>query len=97
MDPIDIIHELKKRGKSQTQLARDLDISNSVVNNVIHGKVTSHTVAQHIATFLGKQLNEIWPNQYVYKPRNKPRKLDTKKSNENLEVNHDLAKSQATK
>lgn len=30
MEPIDIIHELKKRGKSQTQLARDLDISNSL-------------------------------------------------------------------
>jgi Ner family transcriptional regulator len=97
VEPIDIIHELKKRGKSQTQLTRDLDISNSVVNNVIHGKVTSHTVAQHIATFLGKQLNEIWPGQYVYKPRNRPRKIEPKKAKDNSEANHDLAKSQATK
>lgn len=97
MEPIDIIHELKKRGKSQTQLARDLDISNSVVNNVIHGKVTSHTVAQYIATFLGKQLNDIWPEQYVYKPRKRPRKIEPKKAKNNSEANYDLAKSQTTK
>jgi lambda repressor-like predicted transcriptional regulator len=97
VEPIDIIHELKKRGKSQTQLARDLDISNSVVNNVIHGKVTSHTVAQYIATFLGKQLNEIWPGQYVYKPRNRPKKIVNNQIKANSGANHDLTKSQPTK
>lgn len=69
MDSLDIVHELKKRGKSQSQLARDLDMSISVVNSVIHGKVTSHTVAQHISSILGREINDLWPNQYVFKPR----------------------------
>jgi Ner family transcriptional regulator len=74
MEPIDIIYQLKIKGKSQSQLARDLGISSAVVNNVIHGKVTSHAVAQHIAAFIGREINEIWPDQYVYKPRKSSRK-----------------------
>lgn len=75
MDSLDIVHELKKRGKSQSQLARDLDMSISVVNSVIHGKVTSHTVAQHISNILGKEINDLWPNQYVFKPRKTKRSV----------------------
>ena len=75
MESIYIIHELRKRGKSQSQLARDLGISVSVVNNVIHRKVTSHTVANHIAMLIGMEMNEIWPEKYVYKPRNTTRYL----------------------
>lgn len=92
MESIDIIHELRKRGKSQSQLARDLGISISVVNNVIHGKVTSHTVAQHIAAFIGKEMKEIWPQQYIYKPRNTTR--NTRKDNDlnSNEVSNDVTK-----
>ena len=69
MEPIDIIYQLHRLGKSQAQLARELGISGGVINNVIHGRVTAHAVALHIAVLLGLEVGEIWPNQYEFKPR----------------------------
>lgn len=66
MDSIDINYKLKKIGISQTSLARELGISKSVINNVIHGKVSAYFVARHIAKLIGY---EIWPDLYVFKPR----------------------------
>jgi len=69
MDSIDINYKLKKIGVSQTSLARELGISQGAINNVIHGRVTSFPVAIHIAKLVGCELNEIWPNLYIFKPR----------------------------
>jgi Ner family transcriptional regulator len=69
MDVVDIIHNLKVLGFSQTAIAKDIGVTVSVVNNVIHGNVTSHDVANHIAGLLGQSIEDVWPGLYVYKPR----------------------------
>ncbi|HUW00594.1 MAG TPA: helix-turn-helix domain-containing protein [Gallionella sp.] len=69
MDAIDIIYLLRRLGKSQAQLARELGVSGGVVNNVIHDRITAHAVASHIAALLGSEVGELWPDRYVFKPR----------------------------
>jgi len=69
MDAIHIIYLLRCLGKSQTALARELDVSTGVVNNVIHDRITSHAVAIYIAELLDSTLDELWPGRYVFKPR----------------------------
>ncbi len=72
MDAVEIIYQLRKRGKTQSALARDLSVSASVVNNVIHNRATCHSVASHIADLLQLPLTELWPERYIFKPRPKP-------------------------
>ena len=72
MDAVEIIYQLRKRGKTQSALARDLSVSASVVNNVIHNRSTCHAVAAHIANLLQLPLTEVWPERYVFKPRTRP-------------------------
>ena len=69
MDAIEIIYQLRRLGKSQAQLARELGVSGGVVNNVIHDRITAHAVATHIAALLGHEVGEVWPDRYVFKPR----------------------------
>ncbi len=69
MDAVRIIYLLRCLGKSQTALARELDVSAGVVNNVIHDRITSYAVASHIAELLGSKADELWPGRYVFKPR----------------------------
>jgi Ner family transcriptional regulator len=77
MKPIDIIYQLKLRGVTQTQLARDIGVTTGVVSNVINGKISAYAVAQHIAITLEKEIKDIWPDQYVFVPR-KLRRYDKK-------------------
>jgi hypothetical protein len=44
-------------------------VSGAVVNNVVHGRITAYAVASHIANLLGQRVEELWPAQYVFKPR----------------------------
>ena len=69
MDAIEIIYQLRRLGKSQAQIARELGISGGVVNNVIHDRITAHAVATYIAALLGHEVGEVWPGRYVFKPR----------------------------
>ncbi len=69
MDAIDIIYRLRRIGKSQVQLARELGVTSGVVNNVIHDRITAHAVAQYIAALLECQIGEVWPERYTFKPR----------------------------
>lgn len=69
MDTVEIIYRLRRLGKSQAQIARDLGISGAVVNNVIHGRITAFAVASHIASLLGSTVEEMWPGRYTFKPR----------------------------
>lgn len=69
MEAIDIIYQLQRLKMSQAKLARELGVSSSVVNNVIHGRATAHTVAAHIASLLGHSVDALWPNQYTFKSR----------------------------
>ncbi len=69
MDPIEIAYRLRRLGKTQAQIARDLGVSGAVVNNVIHGRITAYPVARCIAGLLGCGVEELWPSRYVFKPR----------------------------
>lgn len=69
IDAVEICYRLRRLGKSQAQIARDLDVSSGVVNNVIHNRITAYEVAEYIAGLLGYQVRELWPDRYAFKPR----------------------------
>jgi lambda repressor-like predicted transcriptional regulator len=69
MDAVEINYRLRRLGKTQAQIAREVGVSGGVVSNVIHGRITAYAVAQHIAGLLGLRIEELWPERYVFKPR----------------------------
>lgn len=69
MDALDISYRLKRLGKTQSQIARDLGVRQGVVSNVIHDRATAHGVASYIADLLGMRVEELWPDRYCFKPR----------------------------
>lgn len=68
-DSLDIIFRLKRLGLTQTKLAADLSVTPSIINNVIHGRATCFSVANHIAVLLDTTVQTLWPDRYVFKPR----------------------------
>ncbi|TLN01082.1 transcriptional regulator [bacterium] len=69
MDALDISYRLKRLGKTQSEIARDLGVRQGVVSNVIHDRATAHSVASYIAELLGMRVEELWPDRYCFKPR----------------------------
>ena len=69
MDAVEINYRLRRLGKTQAQIAREVGVSGGVVSNVIHGRITAYAVAQHIASLLGLRIEDIWPERYIFKPR----------------------------
>ena len=69
MDALDISYRLKRLGKTQSEIARDLGVLQGVVSNVIHDRATAHGVASYIAGLLGMRIEELWPDRYCFKPR----------------------------
>lgn len=69
IDAVEINYRLRRLGKTQAQIAREVGVSGGVVSNVIHGRVTAYAVAKHIANLLALEVQEIWPERYVFKPR----------------------------
>lgn len=84
MDAIEITYRLRRLGFTQSELARELGVSQSVVSNTIRGRVTCHRVATRIADLLGQDLQVLWPGRYEFKPRG-PRQMQTGRTpNEDL-------------
>ena len=69
MDAIDISYRLKRLGKTQSQIARELGVRQGVVSNVIHNRATAHGVASYIADLLEMRVEDLWPERYRFKPR----------------------------
>lgn len=69
LDAVEINYRLRRLGKSQAQIAREVGVSGGVVSNVIHGRITAYAVAKHIASLLELGIEEIWPDRYCFKPR----------------------------
>ena len=69
MDAVEINYRLRRLGKTQAQIAEEVGVSGGVVSNVIHGRVTAHAVAKYIAGLLDLRVEDIWPERYVFKPR----------------------------
>lgn len=68
---VDIAYRLRTLGWTQVALAKDLQVSHGIVNNVIHDRATCHRVALRVAELLGSSLQELWPGRYEFKPRGK--------------------------
>lgn len=69
MDALDISYRLRRLGKTQSQIARELGVRQGVVNNVIHDRSTAHGVAAYIAQLLECRVEDLWPERYRFKPR----------------------------
>lgn len=69
MDALDISYHLRRLGKTQSQIARELGVRQGVVNNVIHDRSTAHGVAAYIAQLLECRVEDLWPERYRFKPR----------------------------
>lgn len=80
MDALDISYRLKRLGKTQSQIARDLGVRQGVVSNVIHDRATAHGVASYIAELLGMRVEELWPDRYCFKLRAPMRRARPAKS-----------------
>ena len=52
MDSVDIQYRLRRLGYTQTQIAKDLNLSHGQVGNVIHGRATSKRVVAYIAKLI---------------------------------------------
>lgn len=69
MDALEITYRLRRLGKTQIQLAGELGVSQSTVNNVIHNRITCYAVALHIADLMGCDVHALFPGRYEFKPR----------------------------
>lgn len=65
MHPADITAALKKAGSSQTQVGRDLGVTQQTVWGVIDGRKKSQRVARHIARTIGVSIHALWPGRYM--------------------------------
>lgn len=62
MDALDISYRLRRLGKTQSQIARELGVRQGVVSNVIHDRSTAHGVAAYIAQLLECQVEDLGPS-----------------------------------
>lgn len=64
MHPEDIKAALRKRGLTQAQIARNLNVSKTSVCYVIDGRASSRRVAEAIAQAVGLPMGTLWPKRY---------------------------------
>ena len=69
MDALEINYRLKRAGLSQKAIACELGVSQSVVGNVIHNRITAFEVASYIARALDEEITVLWPERYTFRPR----------------------------
>ena len=66
MHPADIIAAIHKLKKNQRSIAAEIGRAPCTVGLVIHGRVRSRYVAQHISSILQTPVDVIWPGGYDY-------------------------------
>lgn len=71
---MEISYQLKCLGWTQSKLARELNVSPSLANNVIHNRITAYHIAIEITKLLNSDLKTLWPNRCTFKPRNENNK-----------------------
>ncbi len=71
LHPADIICALTKAGYSQQKIATQLKVDRTLVNNVIHRRLTSYNVASYISAITDLPMSRMWPDGRYSKPRNK--------------------------
>jgi predicted XRE-type DNA-binding protein len=60
MTPIQIRHALEQAGYTQVDVAQECGVTQPSVNLVINNRGTSHRIRCHIASLIGRQVDEIW-------------------------------------
>ena len=79
MHHADIICLLTRAGLTLTDIASEEGVRVSSVSEVIHGKMTSHSIASTIATKVNRSVNTLWPGRYKHEPRPLRRPSKTKR------------------
>lgn len=69
MEPAEINFRLSKAGYKQSDIAHELKCSQSIVNNVIHNRASSYSVAKFISNLISEPVEVLFPERYVFKPR----------------------------
>ncbi|MFO1322199.1 MAG: helix-turn-helix domain-containing protein [Burkholderiales bacterium] len=64
MDRHSIAARLRQRRASQKHIAETLDVHINSVHQVIHGRMRSRRIAEHIADILGTTPDRLWPGAY---------------------------------
>jgi transcriptional regulator with XRE-family HTH domain len=65
MKPMEIRIALIRADVTQSQLARELNVTQQLVYQVIAGTTVSDQVRQHIAKRIGIDIKRIWPDPYL--------------------------------
>jgi len=83
VSPLKLRILLMENGITQAEIARSLRITPQSVHQVIDGRFVSHRVREAISEAVGKDLNILWPNTYLYgggpRKRGRPLAEETKK------------------
>lgn len=61
----EIVAALTLRGMRQTEIAKRLGVSKTMVNHVIYGRSTSRRIKCYIARLIGEDVDMVWPRQIV--------------------------------
>lgn len=64
MTPQQITELLRNRGASYAAFAKSLGVSHTSIRRVVFGESKSRRVANAIAIFLGRSVDDLWPGQY---------------------------------
>lgn len=62
MHPEDIKAQIRKRGTTPAQIARDLAVSQSAVSLVIAGTAVSARIRERISLVTGLPVSALWPS-----------------------------------
>jgi len=68
MDPLEIQYELKKRKKTQKQLAEELGVSEMTVSAVINKQRVSNRVMRAVSAAIDRDHIDVFP-EYYYGPK----------------------------
>ena len=76
MHPADIQSALKKKGYTQKASAKHLDKTEMAISRVINGRLIANNIMREIASIIGEDHKEVFPEYY-----NNPPKRSTSKVN----------------
>jgi lambda repressor-like predicted transcriptional regulator len=67
MHPQEIRIAMLRSGITQTDIARECNVTQQMIYLVIEGLTVSDRVRRHIAHRLGIDVKRIWPSTYLYR------------------------------
>jgi predicted transcriptional regulator len=59
----EITYELKEHGFTVSKIAKNLNVSQPTVSQVIYGKRSMSRIRETISQVIGKPVAEIWPDE----------------------------------